>query len=137
MVGRGTGITVTEVETELVLLEASVTVADTTFVPGDVYTWAAGWLPVTEPSADCDPSPHSTTTLLTALPLTAGVITNVKVAGSPTLGAVGGKLMEMVGAVAMLTVTDADAWPLLPVPVPVPVPVEGAAAPTLAVTVAA
>lgn len=84
-------------------------------------------------------SPHDTTTFRTALPPVAGVITNVKVAGTPTLGAGDGSVMMIVGAVAMATVTDPDACPAAVVPElvpPEPVPVAGAVAPTLAVTIA-
>src|SRR5580765_2201580 len=95
IVGRGTGITVTEVDTVLLLPLASSTVPVTTYVPAALKTWDAAAVPVTAPrSCTPLPSPQLTLRSRTAAPLVvAAVTTNENVAGSPALGEVVGGVM--------------------------------------------
>ena len=74
--------------------------------------WDTTALPVTEPRSVAEPSPQSTETSLTALPLDGTVTAIVNAVGSPALGGgagAAGGVMTIVGAAAMLTVTVADA----------------------------
>ena len=68
IVGRGTGMTVTDVETVVEFPEASVTVPVTVYVQSLLYTWDATALPVTAPSEVDFPSPQLTRSSRTALP---------------------------------------------------------------------
>src|SRR5262245_35287237 len=84
------------------------------------------------------PSPQSTWTFLTALPLAvAAVTTNVKFAGNPTFGGFVGGVITSVGATETLTWTVPDAVPeVVPVPPVPPVAPPVPCTPTVAVTVA-
>lgn len=145
MVGRGTGMTVTDVETVLEFPAASVTVPEMRYVSALLYTCDTTAVPEMAPR-DCgrEPSPQITLTSRTALPFVAATVTaNVNDAGKPALGGVAGGVITRAGAAEIVTLTDPDDCPVAggvvvpePVPVPVPPPVAGACAPTLAVTVA-
>src|SRR5580658_4664363 len=88
MVGRGIGITVTDVEVGIVLPALSVNVAETVYVPGLVYTCATIWFPETTPRSCVWPSPQTTVTSRATAPLATLVTANVNDAGRPALGGV-------------------------------------------------
>src|SRR5205809_5848257 len=89
MVGRGTGITDTPVDTLTELPAVSVSVAVTVYGPGFLNTCDTTALPVTAPRSCVEPSPQFTKTSRTALPLAAAAVTtNVNDAGNPALGGV-------------------------------------------------
>src|SRR5262245_5989252 len=105
-------------------------------------------VPETAPRSRESPSPQSTRRFLIALPfVVAGVTTNVKLAGRPTLGGAVGGVLTSCGATAIWIVTGTDTWPVgdgvvvvpppaFPPPLFPPPPVAGGAvAPTVAVTV--
>src|SRR5881397_354674 len=86
IVGRGTGITVTDVETVAVLPPTSRTVPVIGYVPAVLKTWLTVVLEIAPRSWLAVPSPQLTVTLRTASPAGA-VAANVKVAGRFALGA--------------------------------------------------
>src|SRR5471030_3349322 len=141
IVGRGTGITVTDVETVIELPPASTTVALIRYVAASLKTWVTVAVPETAPrSCVALPSPQFMVRSRTALPLVvAGVTTIEKAAGNPALGLVVGGVIDSVGPAATPTVTVPEACPaVVPATGVVVVPQLAGApcAPTLAVTVA-
>ncbi len=117
IVGRGTGITVVDVDTIVLFPAASRTVPVITYVPEFLKTWVAVAVPDTWPRSCVVPSPQFTERSRTALPFAAAAVTaKVKVAGNPTLGGVDGGVIVSDGDAATPTVTVADACPeVLPV----------------------
>jgi hypothetical protein len=110
IVGKVGAITVTRVVTLVVLPDASVADALTSYGPGFTKVCETTAFPVTAPSSDTVPSFQSTVTVLIALPFCAGTVTAiVNVAGTPAFGGVVGGVMTIVGAAATLTVTVAVA----------------------------
>src|SRR4029078_159611 len=105
MVGRGTGITETEVCCVTTLPEASVRTAVRLYVPADRYTCVTVAFVLTAPRSWSVPSPQVTVRLRTA-PAPVGTVTaKVNVAGRPALGGVVGGVITRPGATATFTFT--------------------------------
>src|SRR5580704_5040492 len=106
IVGDGVATTVTAVATWMVLPELSVTVALMMYVRGAVYWCVTMAEPTMAPRSWLEPSPQSTCTLRTVLPLVAAAVTaNVNDAGNPAPGGVVGGVITNVGADKIPTVT--------------------------------
>src|SRR4029077_3766209 len=113
MVGFGTGITVTDVETFDELPKTSVTVPVITKVPAVLKTWLTlAGAEIAPRSCAAVPSPQSTLTFRTESPGGADAA-NVKVAGRFALGSVLGGVIARVSAGAV-TVTEVDVVTWLP-----------------------
>src|SRR5438552_18340192 len=115
IVGRGTGITVTDVETVAVLPPTSRTVPVIEYVPEVLNTWLTVVLEIA-PRSWAVPSPQLTLTLRTASPAGA-VAANVNVAGRFTLGAGEGGVITSVrtGASTVTKVETLTTFPELSV----------------------